>query len=149
MHEIGQSAGFLGRILESLLKFAFLLIKNVLKTLAKIVLIPLGLTAVTSARDATIKKKIFGLGVTGLIISNEDMDYIMKISRKICFIVKSLSKTIKNKAKEQKGGFIWILLGTLGASLLGNLSTGKGVKAEIPGRGELEQVREELELVKV
>ena len=36
-------------------------------------------------------------------------------------------ETIKNDAKEQKGGFLSMLLGTLGASLLGNLLTGKGI----------------------
>ena len=41
-------------------------------------------------------------------------------------LTKFVSETIKNEAKEQKEGFVWILLGTLGASLLGNLLTGKG-----------------------
>ena len=48
--------------------------KNVLKPLAKSVLIPLGVTAAAAASttDATIQKKIFGSGVTTLIISNEE-----------------------------------------------------------------------------
>ena len=41
-------------------------------------------------------------------------------------LVKGVSETIKNEAKDQKGGFLRMLLGTLGASLLGNLLTGKG-----------------------
>ena len=41
-------------------------------------------------------------------------------------LIKSVSETIKNEAKEQKGGFYGILLGKLGASLLKNLLTGKG-----------------------
>ena len=41
-------------------------------------------------------------------------------------LAKVVSETIKNEAKEQKEGFVWILLGTLGASLSGNLLTGKG-----------------------
>ena len=53
--------------------------KNILKPLAKIVLIPLGLTAATSATDTVIQKKIFGSGMTTLTISNEEMNYIMKI----------------------------------------------------------------------
>ena len=44
-----------------------------------------------------------------------------------------VSKTIQNKAKEQKGGFLSMLLGTLGASLLGNLLTGKGVNKKVKG----------------
>ena len=43
------------------------------------------------------------------------------------FTLKGVTKTIKNKTKEQKGGFLSILLGTLGASLLGNLLIGKGI----------------------
>ena len=42
-------------------------------------------------------------------------------------LLKGVTKTIKNEAKEQKGGFLSMLLGTLGASLLGNLLTGKGI----------------------
>ena len=58
---------------------------------------------------------MFESGFTTSIISNKEMN-IMKI----------VSQTIKNEAKEQKGGFLSMLLGTLGASLLGNLLTGKG-----------------------
>ena len=67
MHKIGQSGEFLGRLLGSLLKTGFPLIKNVLKPLAKSVLIPLGLTAAASATDVAIKKKIFGSGMATLI----------------------------------------------------------------------------------
>ena len=42
-------------------------------------------------------------------------------------LLKRVTKTIKNETKEQKGGFLSMLLGTLGASLLGNLLTGKGI----------------------
>ena len=42
-------------------------------------------------------------------------------------LLKGVTKTIKNEAKEQKGGFLSMLLGTLGASLLGNLLAGKGI----------------------
>ena len=62
LHKIGQSGGFLGRLLGPLLKTGLPLIGNVLKPLAKSVLIPLGLTAAASATDAAIHKKMFGSG---------------------------------------------------------------------------------------
>ena len=79
LHRIWQSGGFLGRLLGPLLKSGFPLIENVLKPLAKSVLIPLGLTAAASATDAGIHKKMFESGMTTLIISNEEMNDIMKI----------------------------------------------------------------------
>ena len=78
LHLIGQS-GFLGRLLAPLLKTRLSLIGNVLKQLAKSVLIPLGLTAVESATDPVIHKKMFGSDATTLIISNEEMNDFMKI----------------------------------------------------------------------
>ena len=63
-----QSGGFFGRLLGPLLKTGLLLIGNLLKPIAKSVLIPLGLTAAASASDAAIHKKRFGLGMTTLII---------------------------------------------------------------------------------
>ena len=72
--KIIQSAGFLGKLLGPLLKTGLPLIKNVIKPLAKSVLIPLGLTAAASAADAGIHKKILGSGTTTLIISNEEMN---------------------------------------------------------------------------
>ena len=104
------------------------LIGNVLKPLAKSVLIQLGLTTVASASDAVIHKKIFGSGFTTLIISNDEMNDIKKIVKfheESGFLIKGVSETIKNKAKEQNWRFFRMLLGTLGASLLGNLSTVK------------------------
>ena len=77
LHEIGQSGGFLSRLLGSLLKTCLPLIGNVLKPLAKIVLIPLGLTVAASATAATIHKKMFGSPNTILIIFNEEINYIM------------------------------------------------------------------------
>ena len=50
-------------------------------------------------------------------------------------MLKGVTETVQNKAKEQKGGFISMLLGTLGASLLENLLTGRGVIAKSQGRG--------------
>ena len=81
--KIGQSGGFLGRILGPLLKTGLPLIGNVLKPLAKIVLIPLVLTAAASATDAAIHKKMFGTGFTTLIISTEEMNDIMKMDKSL------------------------------------------------------------------
>ena len=58
------------------------------------------------------------------------MNYIMKIVQALedsNILLKGVTKTIKNETKEQKGGFLSVLLGTLGASLLGNVLTGKGI----------------------
>ena len=98
--------------------------------LAKNVLAPLGSTAAMSAIDGGIQKKIHGSGVK-FIIEQEDTQDIMKIIKSLensGILLKGVSKTIKNETKEQRGGFLSMLLGTLGASLLGNLLTGgKGI----------------------
>ena len=99
------------------------------KPWAKSVLIPLGLIAAAAATDAAINKKMFRSGNTTLTISNEELNDIMKIVKSYeesGLLIKGVSQTIKNEAKEQKGGFRCMLLGTLGASSLGNLLTGKG-----------------------
>ena len=77
-----QSGGFLGRLLGSLLKTGLSLIKNVIKPLAKSVLIPLAL-GLTAAADAGIHKKILGSGTATLITSNEEMEEIMKIVKSL------------------------------------------------------------------
>ena len=131
-----QSGGFLGRLLGPLLKTGFPLMKSVIKPLAKSVLIPFGLTATASAADAGIHKTILGSGHnnTTLIISNDEMDDILKIVKSLedsGVLLKGVSETIQNEAKEQRGGFLSMLLGTLGASLLGDILSkglsGKGV----------------------
>ena len=74
-------------------------------------------------------KKILGSGNTTLIISNEEINDIMKIVQALedsNILLKGVTETVENETKEQKGGFSSMLLGTLGASLLGNLLTGKG-----------------------
>ena len=89
--------------------------------LAKNILAPLGITAAASAIDAGIQKKIHGSGTTTLIISNEEMNDIMKIVQALedsNILLKGVTKTIKNETKEQKGGFLSMLLGTLGASIM-------------------------------
>ena len=84
-----------------------------------------------------LKKKTHGSGNTTLIISNEEMNDIMKIIQAFedsNILLKGVTKTIKNKPKEQVEGFLSMLLGTLGASLLGNLLTGKGILRAGSGR---------------
>ena len=71
LHKIGQSGGFLGRLLGPLLKTGFPLIRNLLKPLAKSVLIPKGLKAAASTTDTAIHKKMFRSGMTTLIIFDE------------------------------------------------------------------------------
>ena len=98
--------------------------------LAKNVLAPLGLTAAMSAIDGSIQNKMCGKSIK-LIIEDEDMNDIMKIIKQLeksGILLNGVSKAIENEVKEQKGGFLSMLLGTLGASLLGNLLTGgKGI----------------------
>ena len=76
------------------------------------------------------KKKIHGSETTTLMISREEMNDNMKIVQALedsNNLLKGVTKTIKNKTKEQKGRFLSILLGTLRASLLGNILAGKGI----------------------
>ena len=124
-----QSGGILGKFLGPLLKTGLPLIKNLITPLAKSVLIPLGLTAAAAA-DAGIHKKILGSGNnTTLIISNKEIEDLIKIVKSLDdsgLLLKGVTESVQNEAKEQKGGFLSMLLGTLGASLLGNLLTGKG-----------------------
>ena len=91
-----QSGGFLGKLLS---KLAGPLMK-VATPLAKNVLAPLGLTAAMSAIDGSIQKKFMVL--------------VLEISG---ILLKGVSKTIENETKEQRGGFLSMLLGTLGATI--------------------------------
>ena len=125
-----QSRGFLGNLLS---KLAGALMK-VAMPLAKNVLAPLVLTAAMSAIDGSIKKKMLGSGTTTLINSNDEMDDILKIVKSFAnsgVLLKGVSETIQHEAKEQRGGFLSMLLGTLGASLLGDVLSkglsGKGI----------------------
>ena len=96
-----QSGEFLGSLLS---KLAGTLMKVTIP-LAKNVLTPLGITAAASAIDAGIQKKIHGSGTTTLIISNEEMNDIMKIVQALedsNILLKGVTKTIKNETKEQK-----------------------------------------------
>ena len=87
-----------------------------------------------SVADAPIQKKIYVLGTAALIISNEEIEDITKIVKSFegsGLLIKGISKTIKNKATEQKGGFISMLLGTLAASVSGKaLAEEGGIKID-------------------
>ena len=128
-----QSGEFLGRLVGPLLKTGLPLIKP----LAKSVLISLGLTAAASVADAGIHKKILGSSHnnTTLIISNDGINDIIKIIKSLedsGLLLKGVTETVQYEVKEQKGGFLSTLLGTLGASLLVDLLTGN-----IKGKGVL------------
>ena len=125
--KIIQSGGFLGKLLGPLLKTGFPLLKSVIKPLGL-----LGLTAACSAIDAGVKK-LYGSGSKTLVISNDDIQDVLKIVKSLedsGVLLKGVTKIIHNDISEQKGGFLSMLLGTLGASLLGDLLTknlsGKG-----------------------
>ena len=126
INKIIKAGGNLGTLLmiflPKLMKPAISIGKNILG--------PLGLSAAMPAADPAIQKKMYGLGNTTLIISNDDMKDLIKIVTTLeehDILLKGISKTIKNQTKEQRGGFLSMLLGTLGASLLGTLLTGKGL----------------------
>ena len=107
--------------------------KNVLTSLSKSVLVALELIAAASATDAAIQKNNFGSGMTILVFSNEEVDDIMKIIKSFKeagLLIKTVSETVENELKEQKGGFLGILAATLGASLLGSMLSGKKVIRE-------------------
>ena len=131
MHKIEQSGELLGRFLGLLLNTDFFLplIESVLKPLAKNASIPLGLIA-AAATDADIHKKMLESGVATLIISNEQINDIIKIVKSLeasGLLTKGVGETIKNEVKKQKGGFLSVLLDKLGASLLGYLLACKGI----------------------
>ena len=129
--KIIQSGRFLGSLLNKLacplMEFAVPFAKNILA--------PLGITTSVSTIDTGIQKqtnkqKKHGSRTTTLIISNDEMNDIMKIVQAVedsNILLKGVTKTIKNKTKEQKGVFLGMLLGTLGASLLGNILARKGI----------------------
>ena len=125
LSKIIQSGGFLGRLLDPLLKTGLPLIKIVIKPLAKSVIIPLGLTVAATAADARINTKILGSGhnrpsSTTLIISNDEIEDVIKIVKSLkdsSLLLKWVTETVQSEVKEEKGGFLGMLLGTLGASL--------------------------------
>ena len=144
-----HSGEFLGRLLGPLLKKALPLMKNVIQPLAKSALISLGLTTAAPDTDAGIHKKplesvkrISNLdfskhnNTTTLIISNDAMKDVIKIVKSLedsGSLSKVVSDTIQNEAKEQKRGFLRRLLGTLGASLLGDILASQGRRIKRAG----------------
>ena len=108
-----QSGGFLGKLLGPLLKTGLPLMKSVITPLAKSVLIPLGLTAAAAAADAGIHKKILGSGGhTTLIISNKDIEDLIKIVKSLedsRLLSKGGTESVQNEVKKQKGGFLSML----------------------------------------
>ena len=146
LYKMIQSGRFLGRLLGPILKTGLPLIKKVAKPLPASVLIPFGLTAAASAADVGKHKKISGSGNTTLIISNDEI-HIIKIVKALedsGLLLKGVTETVQNEVKEQKEGFTGALLGTLGASLLGDLLKGK-----IKGKGITRAGEGVLELVMV
>ena len=76
--------------------------------------------------------------MTTLIISNDDIEDVIKTVKSLKdsgLLLKGVFETVQNEVKEEKGGFLSMLFGTLGASLLGNLLTGRGVNRAGKGRG--------------
>ena len=97
--------------------------------LAKNILAPLGITAAASATHALIQQKIHGSGTTTLVISNEEVNDIMKIVQGLedsNILLKEVTETIKNKTKKEEGEFLGTIVGTLGSVLLGSLLSVKG-----------------------
>ena len=117
-----QSGRFLGRLRGPLLKTG----------------LPAALAAVPLAADAVIHKKVLGSGNTTLITSNEEIHDIIRIIKSLedsGLLLKVVTETFQNEVKEQKGGFLRALLGTLGVILLGDLLIGKGIYRAGKGKG--------------
>ena len=105
----------------------------------KITLVLLGMTASAVAINAEIQRKIHGSGITTLIISNEEMKDIMQVTQALQdsnTLLKGITKTIENETKEREGRFLGMLLGTLRASLLGNMLVGNGISKAGHGNQE-------------
>ena len=146
------SERFLGRLLEPLMKVGLLLMKNVLGQFAKSMLITIRLTARLSALDTGVHNNILGSGTSGpsgsgtttLIISNKEMEEIMKIdksSKDSSLLIKGFRQTID---KKQRDGLLGMLLCKLVASLLGHLLADKGV---IRVNDEVRRVGEDFQLL--
>ena len=114
------------RFLAPLLKSGLPLLKSVIKPFGM-----LGLTAAASSTDAAINEKILGSGNhIMLIISNDDMQDLLKIVKSLedsGILLDGITETVENEIKEQKRGFLSMLVGTLGASLLGNMLAARSV----------------------
>ena len=116
-----------------------------IKPLAKSVLIALGLTAAASAADVEIHKKLLGSrnpsshhNNTVLIKSNDEIEVIIKIVKSLedsYLLLKGVTKTVQNEVKEQKVGFLSMLLGTLSPCLLGNFLTSRAINRAGKSKG--------------
>ena len=127
-----QSGGFLGRLLGPLLKTGLPLIKKCFNCFR------INCSSISSRYRNTLKKILGSGNMATLIISNNEIQDIIKIVKSLedsGLLLKGVTETVQNEVKEQKGGFLSALLGTLGASLLGNLLTGKGINRAGKGRG--------------
>ena len=81
-------------------------------------------------------KRVLRSGNITLIISNDEFNDIIRIIKSLedsGLLIKGVTETVLNEVKEQKGGFLSTLLGTLGASLLGDLLIGKGISRAVEG----------------
>ena len=104
--------------------------KNVIKPLTKRTFNSFRIICSSIAAGAGIHKKFLGTGNTTLIISNDEMKYIIKIVKSLedsGLSLKGVTETIQNESKEQKRVFLSMLIGTIGASLLGNILAAKGI----------------------
>ena len=120
LSKIIQFGGFLSSMLP---KIAVPLMK-VVAPLAKNILAPLGITAAESAIDAGIQKKING---SGTITEMNDIIKVVQTLEDLISYWKALLKQLKMKQKNKKVRFLGMLLGTLGASLLGTILAGEGI----------------------
>ena len=112
------------------------LIKNMPTPLTKNILLPLWVTAAASATDAAIQKKIYGSGIT-FSVNISQLDDTMKIVKSFedaTLLIKVVSETVESEVKEQRRVFLGLLAATLGASLVGNMLEGRGMKSKIPER---------------
>ena len=77
--------------------------------------------------------------MTTLIISNDEIEDIIKIVKSLedsGLLLKGVTETVQNEVKQQKGGFLSMLLGILGVSLLGNILARKGIYRAGKGKGK-------------
>ena len=113
--------------------------------LAGYILDPLRITAAASAIDAGIQKKIHGSRKSTLITSNKEINDIMNIVQALEYsniLLNRVSKTIKNETKKQEGGFLGVLLGTLGTILSGNMLEKKGIVRAVSGGKKKKDLQE-------
>ena len=125
-----QEEGFLDNFLGPLIKVGRPLTKNILKPLANSALIPLGLTTAASVTNAGIQNKNHGFWMTALIISNKEMKDTMKMVKSLeefGSLIKGFNEKIEIEAKEQKDGFLGILLRIVCSTISWNLLKCKGV----------------------